>query len=213
MTSSEQRSSSEETRKAIMEATFRALSKHGYTDLRMRDISDEFEMTRPVIHYHYNSKHELISSFLEYIIAQYKNDVAIDDSADQWERLQTRIEQCMFGPDIDGFDHWERMKVYHELFSQAQHNDTHRELFNEHYEQMVIGLADVIQDGIEQGTFADVDAMEFSQLLTDIIHSARARRISLGQKEAPEQARIAIKTFVLTSLVPNIHIEIPSNNG
>lgn len=213
MTSSEQRSSSEETRKAIMEATFRALSKHGYTDLRMRDISDEFEMTRPVIHYHYNSKHELISSFLEYIIAQYKNDVAIDDSADQWERLQTRIEQCMFGPDIDGFDHWERMKVYHELFSQAQHNDTHRELFNEHYEQMVIGLADVIQDGIEQGTFADVDAMELSQLLTDIIHSARARRISLGQKEAPEQARIAINTFVLTSLVPNIQIEIPSNNG
>lgn len=213
MTSSEQRSSSEETRKAIMEATFRALSKHGYTDLRMRDISDEFEMTRPVIHYHYNSKHELISSFLEYIIAQYKNDVAIDDSADQWERLQTRIEQCMFGPDIDGFDHWERMKVYHELFSQAQHNDTHRELFNEHYEQMVIGLADVIQDGIEQGTFADVDAMELSQLLTDIIHSARARRISLGQKEAPEQARVAINTFVLTSLVPNIQIEIPSNNG
>lgn len=213
MTSSEQRSSSEETRKAIMEATFRALSKHGYTDLRMRDISDEFEMTRPVIHYHYNSKHELISSFLEYIIAQYKNDIAIDDSADQWERLQTRIEQCMFGPDIDGFDHWERMKVYHELFSQAQHNDTHRELFNEHYEQMVIGLADVIQEGIEQGTFADVDAMEFSQLLTDIIHSARARRISLGQKEAPEQARVAINTFVLTSLVPNIHIEIPSNNG
>ncbi|MFC7009513.1 TetR/AcrR family transcriptional regulator [Halalkalicoccus salilacus] len=213
MTSSEQRSSSEETRKAIMEATFRALSKHGYTDLRMRDISDEFEMTRPVIHYHYNSKHELISSFLEYIIAQYKNDVAIDDSADQWERLQTRIEQCMFGPDIDGFDHWERMKVYHELFSQAQHNDTHRELFNEHYEQMVIGLADVIQDGIEQGTFADVDAMELSQLLTDIIHSARARRISLGQKEAPEQARVAINTFVLTSLVPNIHVEIPSNNG
>lgn len=213
MTSSEQRSSSEETRKAIMEATFRALSKHGYTDLRMRDISDEFEMTRPVIHYHYNSKHELISSFLEYIIAQYKNDVTIDDSADQWERLQTRIEQCMFGPDIDGFDHWERMKVYHELFSQAQHNETHRELFNEHYEQMVIGLADVIQDGIEQGTFADVDAMELSQLLTDIIHSARARRISLGQKEAPEQARVAINTFVLTSLVPNIHIEIPSNSG
>lgn len=209
MTRSEQRPSSEETREAIMEATFRALSEHGYTDLRMRDIGDEFEMTRPVIHYHYNSKHELISSFLEYVIAQYKNDVAIDDSDDHWKRLQIRIDQCMFGPDIDGFDHWERMKVYHELFSQAQHNETHRELFNEHYEQMVIGLADVIRDGIEQGTFAEVDAMELSQLLTDIIHSARARRISLGQKDAPEQARAAINTFVLPSLVPNVRVEIP----
>lgn len=210
MSSPEQRSSSGDTREAIMEATFRALSKRGYTDLRMRDIGDEFEMTRPVIHYHYNSKHELISSFLEYIIDQYKNSDTVDDSDDQWERLQLRIDQCMFGPDIDGFDHWERMKVYHELFSQAQHNDSHRELFNEHYERMVVGLADVIQEGINHGVFADVDAMEFSQLLTDIIHSARARRISLGEKDAPEQARAAINTFVLTSLVPNIHVEIPS---
>ena len=210
MSSPEQRSSSGDTREAIMEATFRALSKRGYTDLRMRDIGDEFEMTRPVIHYHYNSKHELISSCLEYIIGQYKNSDTVDDSDDQWERLQLRIDQCMFGPDTDGFDHWERMKVYHELFSQAQHNDSHRELFNEHYERMVVGLADVIQEGINHGVFADVDAMEFSQLLTDIIHSARARRISLGEKDAPEQARAAINTFVLTSLVPNIHVEIPS---
>lgn len=211
MSSPKRRSSSEETREAIMEATFRALSKHGYADLRMRDIGDEFEMTRPVIHYHYNSKHELISSFLEHIITQYKNDVAVGDSDDQWERLQIRIDQCMFGPDIDGFDHWERMTVYHELFSQAQHNDAHRELFNEHYEGMVVGLAAVIEEGIEDGTFAAVDAMEFSQLLTDIIHSARARRISLGQTDAPERARAAIDTFVLPRLVPNIHVEIPNN--
>jgi AcrR family transcriptional regulator len=210
MTSPERRSSSEETREAIMEATFRALSKHGYTDLRMRDIGDEFEMTRPVIHYHYNSKHELIASFLEYLIGQYKDDVAVDDVDDHWERLRIRLDQCMFGPEIDGFDHWERMTVYHELFSQARHNDDHRALFNEHYEGMVVGLADVIREGIEDGTFAAVDAMELSQLLTDVIHSARARRISLGREDAPERARAAIDAFVLPSLVPNVRVEIPA---
>ncbi|ADJ14388.1 TetR/AcrR family transcriptional regulator [Halalkalicoccus jeotgali] len=209
MSSPDGRTSSEETREAIMEATFRALSKHGYADLRMRDIGEEFEMTRPVIHYHYNSKHELISSFLEYVIAQYKDDDTID-AEDHWDHLGIRIDQCMFGPDIDGFDHWERMTVYHELFSQAQHNETHRELFNEHYEGMVVGLADVLQAGIDDGTFAEVDAMEFSQLLTDVIHSARARRISLGQNDAPEQARTAIDRFVLPRLVPNVSVEIPT---
>lgn len=209
MSSPEGRPSSEGTREAIMEATFRALSKNGYADLRMRDIGEEFEMTRPVIHYHYNSKHELISSFLEYVIAQYKDDDTID-AEDHWEHLGIRIDQCMFGPDIDGFDHWERMKVYHELFSQAQHNETHRELFNEHYEGMVVGLADVIEAGVEDGTFAAVDPMEFSQLLTDVIHSARARRISLGQEDAPEQARTAVDRFVLPRLVPNVSVEIPA---
>ncbi|MFC6903764.1 TetR/AcrR family transcriptional regulator [Halalkalicoccus tibetensis] len=208
MTSSGGRPSSEGTREAIMEATFRALSKNGYADLRMRDIGEEFEMTRPVIHYHYNSKHELISSFLEYLIAQYKDDDTVD-AEDHWEHLGIRIDQCIFGPDIDGFDHWERMTVYHELFSQAQHNETHRELFNQHYEGMVVGLADVIEAGIEDGTFAAVDPMEFSQLLTDVIHSARARRISLGQEDAPEQARTAVNRFVLPRLVPNVSVEIP----
>ncbi|WP_122091247.1 TetR/AcrR family transcriptional regulator [Halalkalicoccus subterraneus] len=212
MSSPDGRASSEETRKAIMEATFRALSKHGYADLRMRDIGEEFEMTRPVIHYHYNSKHELISSFLEYVIAQYKDDDIVDAEG-HWDHLRIRIDQCMFGPDIDGFDHWERMKVYHELFSQAQHNETHRELFNEHYEGMVVGLADVIQAGIDDGTFTEVDAMEFSQLLTDVIHSARARRISLGQKEAPERARAAIDRFVLPRLVPNVSVDIPNDRA
>jgi AcrR family transcriptional regulator len=209
MSSPDGQASSEGTREAIMEATFRALSKHGYADLRMRDIGEEFEMTRPVIHYHYNSKHELISSFLEYVIAQYKDDDTIG-AEDHWEHLGIRIDQCMFGPDIDGFDHWERMKVYHELFSQAQHNEAHRELFNEHYEGMVVGLAEVIQAGVDDNTFAEVDAMELSQLLTDVIHSARARRISLGQKEAPEQARAAIDRFVLPRLVPNVRVEVPT---
>jgi AcrR family transcriptional regulator len=37
-----------------MEATFRAVSKHGYTDLRVRDIGAEMELSRQVIHYHFD---------------------------------------------------------------------------------------------------------------------------------------------------------------
>ena len=57
----------EDTRELIMEATYRALAKHGYKDLRMRDIGEEMEMTRQVIHYHFDGKNDLMASFLEYI--------------------------------------------------------------------------------------------------------------------------------------------------
>jgi AcrR family transcriptional regulator len=43
-----------DTRERIMEATFRAVSKHGYTDLRVRDIGAEMELSRQVIHYHFD---------------------------------------------------------------------------------------------------------------------------------------------------------------
>ncbi len=204
MDSSAETSSSGETRKAIMEATFRALSEHGYTDLRMRDIGAEFEMSRPLIHYHYDGKHDLISSFLEYVIEQYEGSVEVDEDADPWVELDARIDQCLFGPDFDEFDHWDRMKVYHELFSQAQHNERHREIFNEHYREIRGSITQVLRNGIEQDIFRDVDVEDMAQLITDVIHAARGRKISLGHDDAPEQARRAVNEFVLPSLAkPN----------
>jgi hypothetical protein len=34
------------------------------------------EMTRQVIHYHFDGKYDLFSSFLEYVIDQYEGSVA-----------------------------------------------------------------------------------------------------------------------------------------
>lgn len=187
-----------------MEATFRALGKHGYADFRMRDIGDEFEMSRQLIHYYYDGKHDLISAFLEYVIEQYEGSVEVDESDDVWAELESRIDQCLFGPEFsDEFDHWDRMNVYHELFSQAQHDERHREVFNEHYAKIRGSIAHVIERGIEQGAFREVDVEHTAQFITDTIHAARGRRISLGHEEAPEQARRALDEFVVASLAPS----------
>lgn len=201
MNSSTGTESSADTRKAIMEATFRALSKHGYADLRMRDIGEEFEMSRTLIHYHYEGKHDLISAFLEYVIEQYEGSIEVDGEIDPWTELDRRIDQCLFGPDFDSdFGHWKRMKVYHELFSQAQHNQHHRGIFNDHYAKIRKSIAQVLRRGIREGVFRDVDADDMAQLITDAIHAARARRISLGHDDAPAQARRSLDQFVLASL-------------
>ncbi|MCD2200286.1 TetR/AcrR family transcriptional regulator [Halobacterium sp. KA-4] len=189
-----------DTREEIMEATFRALSEHGYKDLRVRDIGEEMELSRQVIHYHFDGKYDLLSSFLEYIIDQYEGSVEVADDMDPRSELDARIDQCLFGPEFDEFTHWDRMKVYHELYAHAQNDDEHRELFEEHYARLRGSIVDVIEDGIEQGVFRDVNAERMGQLITDVIHAARERRISLGHDDAPEEARAAIDEFVLDSL-------------
>lgn len=189
-----------ETREAIMEATFRALSTHGYSDLRMRHIGEEMKMTRQVIHYHYEGKHDLMSNFLEYIIDQYEGSVEVDADAPPREELDARIDQCLFGPEFDDFGHWDRMKVYHELFVHAQNDEKHRRIFNEHYERIRGSITEVVEEGIEKAVFRDVNAARMGQLITDVIHAARGRRLSLGHKDAPEQARQSIDEFILNSL-------------
>jgi len=192
--------SAKDTEEVIMEATFRALSKHGYTDLRMRDIGEEMDLTRQVIHYHFDGKYDLLSSFLEYVIDQYEGSVEVDADADPRAELDARIDQCLFGPEFEEFSHWDRMKVYHELYTHAQNDGEHREIFNEHYDRIRGSIVEVVEDGIERGVFVPVDADRMGQLITDVIHAARGRRMALGHEDAPDEARAAIDEFVLDSL-------------
>ncbi len=194
------RVSTKDTREVIMEATFRAISEHGYADLRLRDIGEEMEMTRQVIHYHFDGKYDLIASFLEYVIDQYEGSVEVEEGGDPRTELDARIDQCLFGPEFGEFSHWDRMRVYHELFAHAQNDERHREIFNDHYGRIRGSIVEVVERGIEEGTFRPVDADLMGQLVTDVIHAARGRRISLGHDDAPEEARRAIDEFVLGSL-------------
>ncbi len=127
MSDSSETVSAKDTEEVIMEATFRALSKHGYTDLRMRDIGEEMDLTRQVIHYHFDGKYDLMSSFLEYVIEQYEGSVQVDEETDPRSELDARIDQCLFGPEFEEFTHWDRMKVYHELYTYAQNDGEHRD--------------------------------------------------------------------------------------
>ncbi len=200
MSDSDEQVEPRDTRDVIMEATFRALNEHGYSDLRVRDIGEEMDLSRQVIHYHYDGKYDLLSSFLEYVIDQYEGSVEVDADTDPRSELETRIDRCLFGPEFDDFTHWDRMKVYHELYAHAQNDEEHRELFNEHYARLRGSIVTVIEDGIEQGVFREVDAELMGQHITDSIHAARERRLSLGHEDAPEEARRAIREFILDSL-------------
>lgn len=201
MTELEEGAVPEETRTEIMEATFRAVSEHGYAGLRMRDIGEEMEKTRQIIHYHYDGKYDLLEQFLEYIIEQYEGSVEVDRDVPPCEELEIRIRQCLFGPEFEEFDHWERMKVYHELFTHAQNDERHREIFDEHHRRLRGSITEVVTEGIEQGDFRETDPERTGQLITDVIHAARGRKLSLGHEDAPEEALAAIDEFVIDSLI------------
>jgi AcrR family transcriptional regulator len=63
---------------SIMEATARAIVKHGVSNLTVRDIGAEFDRSRSLINYHYNSKQELLETFVEYTADQYSRGLTQD---------------------------------------------------------------------------------------------------------------------------------------
>jgi AcrR family transcriptional regulator len=48
---------------AIMQATYRSIQQHGYTNLSIEKIATEAELSKSALYNHYNGKEDLLSDF------------------------------------------------------------------------------------------------------------------------------------------------------
>ena len=65
----------EETREAVMAATHRALCTHGFADLTTQRIADEWGKSKAALHYHYDTKEELLRTFLDHLLAKFESQI------------------------------------------------------------------------------------------------------------------------------------------
>ncbi|MFB6197855.1 MAG: TetR/AcrR family transcriptional regulator, partial [Halobacteriaceae archaeon] len=84
----------------IMDATYRALCRHGYADLTMQRIADELSLSKAAVHYHYETKEDLLNAFLEHLLDRFEQRLA-SQSSDPRTRLDTFLD-AVFGPAEEG---------------------------------------------------------------------------------------------------------------
>jgi AcrR family transcriptional regulator len=161
----------------IMDGVYRALRSHGYADVTMQDIADECSKSKSLLHYHYDTKEDLLVAFL---------DEVITDSA-------ARIREHAGDPPIDrlvGFIGWfvfEADAVDREAFHIALLELRTQGPFNERIREQLVRsdrllrgtVADILESGIESGVFRDVDVEETAALIVATVDGARTRQITL----------------------------------
>ncbi|MEF8843375.1 MAG: TetR/AcrR family transcriptional regulator [Haloarculaceae archaeon] len=81
-----------DSRERIMRATYCALCKHDYASLTTQDIADESDLSKAALHYHYDSKADLLRAFLEYLLDSFR-ERATAETADEgpFERVRTLV--------------------------------------------------------------------------------------------------------------------------
>ena len=218
MSSSEnrrERASSAETREAIMEATHRALCKHGYAGLSIQKIADEFDMTSAVLHYHYDTKERLLAAFLEYLLDAFAGQFDIEAIEDPRDRLLALIDAFLVvlvgidDPDrpIERADDRpplggeELSMALLELRAQAGRSDAFSEQFTVNYDYARDLMVATIEEGIERGTFRDVDSEQVATLLLTTMLGGRAYHVSLTYDDVAPTARDALVDLVLDDLL------------
>lgn len=185
-----------------MEAAYRALCAHGYDDLTMRDIADEFEKSRGLIHYHYDTKADLLAAVFEWMVDRYEERVLaeVDAEDDPRQALEAFVDVAIYGPDDPAFDHWAFFAALIEFRSRAHRDERIRAALQGSYDRAVGILETILDAGIEQGAFREVDAEAAAHFLFLATDAIRVRRITEGCDGALAQGRTALDQLVLEPL-------------
>ena len=190
----------QDTYESLMRATFRAVQKHGYANLRMKHIGEEFEKSYQLVHHYYGGKDELISALFEHLLTTYRQDLTVPKDASGEEKLNLLIDHFLYGPEIEYFDHREFMSVIFDLQAQARFHPNQQRILNEYLRRIEAVVMDAIEDGVRDGSFREVNVELSASAIWNVVAFATQRQVLLGQEEAPDQARDMIEGFILPRL-------------
>jgi AcrR family transcriptional regulator len=162
----------------IMRGTFEALCERGYADLRMVDIADRTGLSKSTLHYHFDSKHDLLVAFLESRYENFETELAGISGADPGERLR-EVVQTVYHDDDDGRE--ELRVAILEIESQAPYDDAFRDRLRRFDRLLHDVVRSIVEEGKETGRFrADVDADAVATFVATTLTGAHNRRVSLG---------------------------------
>jgi AcrR family transcriptional regulator len=170
--------SDDEAAADIMCATYRALCANGYAELTMQDIADESEKSKAALHYHYDSKHDLLCAFLEYLYEEFVERTADIDAADPHERLLAFVD-VVLEKSGDG-EEFETALL--EIRAQAPYEPGFRERLTNFEEYLVAEFTAVLEDGVADGTFQeDIDPEDTARFLVTVLTGASTERVTVGR--------------------------------
>jgi AcrR family transcriptional regulator len=163
----------------IMSATYRALCTHGYADLTMQDIADESDKSKAALHYHYDSKHELLCAFLEYLYDGFVERVQDPGGDDHTVRLLELIDAVLDKPDDEDEEFGTAIL---EIRAQAPYEPGFRERLTRFDDYLVGELTAILEDGIADGTFdPDMDPEDTAMFIVTVLTGAATERVTAGR--------------------------------
>ncbi|WP_280585925.1 TetR/AcrR family transcriptional regulator [Halorubrum sp. Boch-26] len=122
-----------DTRQAILGAAFRALCEHGYADLTISRIGEEFDKSPSLVYHHYDGKDELLVDLLGFLLDGFEASVSAGEfDLTPRERLDVYLAATTEPGSVD--DEYapdaEFLTVIIELRAQAASDDAYRDHFD-----------------------------------------------------------------------------------
>ncbi|GAB7093324.1 hypothetical protein JCM30237_04760 [Halolamina litorea] len=173
--------STEETASDITAGTYRALCKHGYAEVTMEDIAAETDRSKSALHYHYDSKHDLLVSFFDGLLEQFTDRLDAVEGETAHDRLLDLIDTILFPPDDAHPDRQFQTAVL-ELKAQGPYDEAFRRHLQDHDRTLRTHVEEHLADGVESGEFReDLDIEASADFLVTVFNGAQTRSVAVGR--------------------------------
>jgi len=189
----------------IMDGVYRALCEHGYAELTMQDIADECEKSKSLLHYHYDTKEDLLVAFLDGILADYEQRLECRADRPPAERLVEFVARFVFTPEEDDRESFHLALL--EMRSQGPFNERIQDQLDRSDELLRDSVADILDAGIADGSFEPVDVDRTAALLVATLDGARTRQITLGDAQPAASYTRVVAEEALETIVDPLLVE------
>jgi len=171
----------EDTDRAILKATYEVLGEHGYSRLSVGRIATQADLSKSSVYHFYDDKEDLLVAFLDVMLEWFQGRFAGDPDEDPSRSLSEQVEDVFLGvppgaPSGGGQDTQPPFGPFIELRAQAITNPTFRERFDQLDGLFETQLSAIIERGIEEKSFREVDPDRGAAMLLTMLMGAVLRR-------------------------------------
>jgi AcrR family transcriptional regulator len=168
------------TEERIMRAAYEVLGRHGYGGLSIGRIAEEADLSKSSVYHFYDDKEDLLVAFLDGMLEWFREQFAQDPEHEPPAALREQIVTVVTGvppgaPDPVA-DDAVPFGPFLELRAHAVTDPAFRERFTTLDALFKRELTDVIERGIETGTFRPVDPDRTAELLLTLLMGVVLRR-------------------------------------
>ena len=176
------RPTEEGTRAEIMDATYEALRKHGYAELTIQTIADEFSKSKSLLYYHYDAKDDLLVDFVDWLVEEFAAEVGADPADGAEERLRSAFEMLVPVEPTETEDDV-RLSLL-ELRMRAPRDERFARQFEALDERVQKEFAAAVRAGIARDQFRDADPEFVAETLYSLATGTTVRRLTTDRDSA-----------------------------
>lgn len=188
-----------ETRRRILETAWELIAERGYHHVRIADIAKACGQSTASIHYHYPTKHAVLTEALRRNVKlAFDRQVAELHTIDNaYDRLLRLVELQL---PTDGLlrDEW---SVWLQVWNECALNPDMRGLYSDSYDRWFHTIAMTIRSGQQQGVFAERDADAITTQLSALVDGLGIQVLTGKPGSSVEAMREHLKDFIDRTIV------------